>query len=97
MSETLVTTIDNPFNPFTQFDDWYRFDEDHGYHTCSYLARVAETSDALSDADNAQRIDEAVDEIVSMNILGIYKKVREDDEIHPVPVKLPDLTPGEGV
>lgn len=96
MSAVLVTTIDNPFNPFTQFEDWYRFDEDHGYHTCAYLARIADTSYELSDADYEKRIDQAVDEIVEMNVLGIYKKVREEDQIHPVPVKISELTPGEG-
>ena len=52
-----ITTVDNPFNPFTQFDSWYRFDEDKGYHSCAYLARIARTSDSLSSAENQKEIE----------------------------------------
>jgi len=41
MQEAMLTTIDNPFNPFTQFDEWKDFDETQGYYTCPYLARIA--------------------------------------------------------
>lgn len=74
-SGAMLTTADNPFNPFTDFDSWLSFDESKGYNTCSYLARIAMTSDELSEADEALAIDEAIDEIVRMNVLGIYKKV----------------------
>lgn len=77
MANCLVTTIDNPFNPFTQFDDWYRFDTDHGYFTCEYLARIANTSNDLSEEANADEINRAVNSIVRMNINGLYKKVYE--------------------
>ena len=71
----MLTTIDNPFDPFTQFDEWKRFDEDHGYYTCAYLARIAKTSDELSETDEAIAINQAIDEIINLNILGIYRKV----------------------
>ncbi len=77
--DVMVTTTDNPYNPFTQFDQWYDFDMLQGYNTCSYLARIAKTSPDLSPMDQAIAIEEAVDEIVEMNILGIYKKVVLDD------------------
>lgn len=75
----MLTTTDNPFNPFTQFDDWFLYDESKGYHTCSYLARIARTSSELSDLENENEIARAINEIVSFNILGIYKKVQESD------------------
>lgn len=71
----MLTTIDNPFDPFTQWDDWKRYDEDMKYFTCSYLARITKTSDDLSDADNELAIENAINEIVQFNILGIYRKV----------------------
>lgn len=71
----MLTTIDNPFNPFTQWDDWLRFDTDHKYFTCEYLARIAITSDDLSVADYAKAVENAINEIIELNILGIYKKV----------------------
>lgn len=75
MAEHMLTTVDNPFNPFTQFSAWYAFDEAAGYHSSSFLARVTRTSDSLSDADQAQAIEDAIDEIVKENVLGIYTKV----------------------
>lgn len=83
----MLTTIDNPFNPFTQWDEWKRYDEDKKYYTCSYLARIAKTSDDLSEADYNKAIDDAIEEIVSLNINGMYTKVYEDKNI---------TDPGEG-
>lgn len=71
----MLTTADNPFNPFTQFDEWQKFDESKGYYTCAYLARIVKTSDELSETDEALAIRQAIDEIVRLNVLGIYKKV----------------------
>lgn len=75
ITESMLTTIDNPFDPFTQFDDWYAYDTQKGYHTCSYLARITKTSEELSQEDEDLAIESAIDEIVKMNILGIYRKV----------------------
>lgn len=75
----MLTTTDNPFDPFTEFDSWFQYDEEKGYHTCSYLARIAKTSSELSDKDNEEEIDRAIDRIVELNVLGIYKKVMKDD------------------
>ena len=75
MNDVMLTTIDNPFDPFAQWDEWKRFDEDMQYYTCEYLARIAKTSDDLSDADNESAIEDAINEIVSLNILGVYRKV----------------------
>lgn len=76
--ESMLTTTDNPYDPFTQFDEWLAFDEAQGYHTCSYLARVTMSSDELSEEEQSTAIESAIDEIISLNILGIYKKVTRD-------------------
>lgn len=75
MSVHMLTTVDNPYNPFTQFDEWYGFDERSGYHTTQFLARVTLSSPDLSDADQSIAIENAIEEIVSENVLGLYKKV----------------------
>lgn len=80
MALCALTTTDNPYNPFTQYDAWYRYDEDKGYHSCSYLARIARTSDQLSEAENEQEIERAIDDIVRYDPLGIYKKVKLKNE-----------------
>ena len=71
----MLSTIDNPFDPFTQWDEWKRYDEDMKYFTCNYLARIVKTSDELSEADYKQAVENAIDEIIKLNVLGIYKKV----------------------
>lgn len=73
-----LTTVDNPYDPFTQWDEWYAFDEAAGYHSCSLLARIAVTSDDLSDSDQDAAIQAAIDEIVSENVSGVHRKVTRD-------------------
>ena len=75
MAELALTTVDNPFDPFTQFDEWRAYDEAAGYHTCSYLARIAQTSTDLSDTDQIEEINAAIEDICRLNITGLYKKV----------------------
>ena len=75
MTQTMLTTLDNPYDPFTQFDAWYSYDESKGYHTCAYLARITRESNELSEPDEQIAIDLAIDEIVKMNTIGLYKKV----------------------
>ena len=78
MKEVMLTTIDNPYDPFSQFDDWKAFDDFKGYHTCEYLGRIARTANDLSYADQAIAVEQASDEIVELNVLGIYKKVTKE-------------------
>lgn len=72
-----ITTIDNPYDPIDDFDHWLLFDNDKGYGTLSYLGRLARTSDALSDWENQQEIERAIDEMIRLDFQGIYKKIRE--------------------
>lgn len=70
----MLTTFDNPFNPFDKFDDWARFDEAKGYNCCSRLARIAKISDDLSQKEIEDEIERAIDEIVFHDPFGIYEK-----------------------
>lgn len=78
MPQTMLTTTDNPYNPFTNYDDWYAFDEAQGYHTCSYLARVTRTSNNLTVEEEDYEIEQAMNEIIKLNVLGIYTKVTNE-------------------
>lgn len=73
-----LTTSDNPYNPFTQWNEWYAFDESKGYCTCGYLARIAKVSDELSEEDESLAIDAAINEILMYNFNGLYLKVTEE-------------------
>ena len=76
--ECRLTTFDNPYDPFTQFDQWFMFDVDKGYNSSSRLARFAKTSDQLSDEENEREIERAIDEIIKFDFLNIYKKVTKN-------------------
>lgn len=78
MQLVMLTTSDNPFDPFDNYDDWYEFDRRMGYHTPSYLARIVVSSDELSDVDQQLAIEEAIDEIINDDIPGLYKKVTRE-------------------
>lgn len=71
----MLTTVDNPFDPFIQFDEWLAYDIKLGYNTSGFLARVARLSNDLSQPDQDQAIQDAINEIVEENVLGVYKKV----------------------
>lgn len=72
----MLTTIDNPYDPFTDFDNWYNFDVSNGYNSCAYLSRIANTSDEFPDEFNQMETERAIDEIVEQNINGMYVKVK---------------------
>ena len=78
MKKVMITTFDNPFDPFNDFERWYLFDMEKGYSTCSYLARIANTSDQLSEEENAFEIERAIDQIIKHDFMNIYKKVSDD-------------------
>lgn len=78
MKAVMITTVDNPFDPFTQFDEWYSYDISKGYFTCSYLARIATIATEISDLDANLMNEKAIDEIIKFNPLGIYKKIEKE-------------------
>ena len=78
-NDCMLTTIDNPFDPFEQFTSWFLFDVEKGYNTCSYLARIAQTSESFSEKENDEEIERAIDEIIKNDFLNIYKKVRKSE------------------
>lgn len=79
MAKCALTTFDNPFDPFEQFTSWFLFDEEKGYHSCSYLGRIARTSDELSEKENDEEIERAIDEIIKYDFQNIYRKVKLKD------------------
>ena len=78
--ECMLTTIDNPFDPFEQFTSWLMFDIEKGYNSCSYLARIVNLSDDMTQKEMDEEIDRAIDEIITLNPLGIYIKATRQIE-----------------
>jgi hypothetical protein len=79
----MLTTIDNPWNPFDHFDEWLAFDMQKGYATPGLLARVANVGADLPDSETEAAIQEAIDEIVELNPNGLYRKISESQAVIP--------------
>ena len=80
-NEVMLTTIDNPYNPFEQFDLWLLFDKEKGYNTCEYLARIVNLTNDMSEKEIEVATDRAIDDIIINDPFGIYKKVTSEDVI----------------
>lgn len=76
----MLTTFDNPFDPFEQFTSWFLFDIEKGYNSCSYLARIARTSDQFTEEENDKEVERAIDEIIKYDFRNIYKKVTKKEK-----------------
>lgn len=69
-----LTTIDNPFDPFEQFDSWLMFDKEKGYNSCERLARIAQITDEMTQKEIDDENERAIDEIIKYDVLNIYQK-----------------------
>lgn len=78
MLRLALTTEDNPYDPFDEFEEWFKFDVSRGYHTCAYLARVTTTSTDLTEADQLEATNEAIEEILKLNLTGNYQVVERE-------------------
>ena len=78
--ECMLTTFDNPYNPFDDFTLWLLYDKEHGYNTCERLARIARLSDDMSQDEIDAETDRAMDEIIFHDPLNIFKKVWQEQE-----------------
>ena len=76
--DSMLTTFDNPFNPFTEFDRWWKEDLLLGHDCCGLLANESNVSDIASDEVNDKAIIEAMERIVKKEPM-IYKIVYQSD------------------
>lgn len=47
----MLTTKDNPYNPFVNYDLWYAYDTIHEYNTCAYIARIIRDSSDMTEEE----------------------------------------------
>lgn len=73
--EFMLTTKDNPFDPFTQFDEWNAYDELLGYYTTAYIGRVVNVADSMSEEDKEFDYIQAIADIVDYDFTGMYEIV----------------------
>ena len=74
----MLSTRDNPFDPFEQFDSWLLFDKEKGYNSCERLARIAQIAEDFSQKEIDDECERAIDEIIKYDPLDIYIKVTRE-------------------
>ena len=74
-----ITTIDNPFDPFDDFTSWFMFDTEKGYYTSSKVARLTNLRDDMTEKEESEEIERAIDRLIEIDPLDIYKKVVRED------------------
>lgn len=73
-----ITTIDNPFDPFDDFRNWFLYDTEKGYYTSSKLARLANVKEDMSSIEELAETERAIDRLIEIDPLNIYKKITRD-------------------
>ena len=81
VEECMLTTFDNPYDPFEQFTSWFLFDVEKGYNTCSYLGRIVNLSDDLSEQEEAEEVERAIDRLVELDFTDTFKKFVKGQKI----------------
>ena len=78
MVQCMLTTVDNPYNPFDDFTAWFSFDTEKGYNSCSLLMRIAQVSDEMTDVEENMEIERAINDIIKYDFRDVYKKVSRE-------------------
>lgn len=78
LKQTNITTIDNPFNPFDDFNSWFMFDIEKGYYTSSKLARLTKLTDDMTEKEENEEIERAIDRLIEIDPLDIYIKITRE-------------------
>lgn len=74
----MLTTLDNPFNPFVDFSSWYMFDCEKDHNTSSRLARIANLDSEMTQKEREEEMDRAMNLIVKYDFEDIYVKGTEE-------------------
>lgn len=77
MATSMLTTIDNPFDPFEDFTSWMLFDKEKGYDSSERLMRIAKLSDDMTQKEVDDEIERAINEIIKYDFMNIYRKITQ--------------------
>lgn len=74
----MLTTFDNPYNPFVDFSSWYMFDCEMKHNTCSRLARIVDINSEMTDREVYGEKERAMKFITKYDIENIFFYGTED-------------------
>lgn len=89
IKETFLTTNDNPFNPFKEFKEWFAYDQNLGYNTCSLIDRMFSSLNV----DEKKLDEETIEKLLTISMRKIvslqpeiYKIVTNDTYVSTIPL-----------
>lgn len=78
----MLSLVTNPYDPFTEYDKWKKFDTHEGFDTDGLLARTISTSSDISEADQLLAEKQACESIIeNPSFEGLYVMVSSDEEL----------------
>ena len=86
MAACYATTMDNMYNPFTDYERWNAFDIEHKYFTNEWLAIFCKSSIHMDLDEFDDRINDAVNMLLDLNPFGIHYKVYESNADTVIPI-----------
>ena len=75
----MLTTFDNPYNPFVDFSSWYMFDCENDHNTCGRLARLLNVDNEMTEKEVDEERIRAIDFMLKYDVEGIYFKGTEEE------------------
>ena len=73
----MLTTFDNPYNPFVDFASWYMFDCENDHNTSGRLARLSNVDNEMTEKEIDEERNRAIDFMLKYDFEGIYFKGTE--------------------
>lgn len=82
----MLTTLDNPFDPFTDWVNWYTYDVGKGYRTCQLIDSLSDTVDPTQ-----EQLDETIRNIIrDMRTAGVeYVLLQSSADYETIRKKIP--------
>ena len=75
----LLTTIDNPYDPFEEFSLWNLFDKEKGHNTCELIGRLSRMSFDMTSKEEEEEYDRVVDFIILHDLQDKYKRFYKNE------------------
>ena len=78
IKDCMLSTVDNPYDPFEQFNLWLMFDKEKGYDSCERLARLVDLTDDMTQKEIDEEIERAMDELIKLDFTDTFIKVYKE-------------------
>ena len=74
-----LTTVDNPYDRNENFEMWFLWDVNHGYNTVDLEIQQANLTYDMTEDEENEAIDNAINKIMSNDLFSIYKRIELKD------------------